>query len=563
MIEQGAIHHSDNLQDFLSRYQPDLQLSSRMHRPIDDLYSSDKRFLSLLEVGCIAGAFPSPIPDEVRELIKSIGQRISLDAIGNERLLLIALALNRAETSSGFVSTVTPIENFFYILDLTDSLVNNRNIGSWLSLLIDSQRRPDVFEAFKEQLRDVEPVSSVIADADFSGQFSSEIRGLLDTVEYLARITDLLRDADECRVTRSAIWHYYMPILTVLSDEIESFYECLLELGATELRQGYPSTEEEEQKYIRLSTEFDRVFDMVLDIISGREYSEPVVDEWRDRGAPGAVGQLARLSHKSSQGSFQQYFNLYRVRRWSFRSNVERHGREVFFKRSMTAPRFSVKASLERTMQRISDEAYESYLKERGLTRTEYTSMELLAVAAAREVPDGAFVFAGTGLPLLASMLAQYTMAPHSTLIMEAGIVGPQLEHLPISASDPRGCLKASMVSNMADTFGTTALRGDCTIGILGGAECDKYGNINSTVIGGYWPAGVSESGHGPHVRFAGSAGANNIASFADKVLVVMVQEERRFPEHVEYITSPAGWRGPRNKKESRWDYGLGRGESW
>jgi len=86
------------------------------------------------------------------------------------------------------------------------------------------------------------------------------------------------------------------------------------------------------------------------------------------------------------------------------------------------------------------------------------------------------------------------------------------------------------------------------------------YGNLNSTIIGGYWSGGVSGSGHGPHVRFAGSGGANNIASFADKILAVIVQEERRFPERVEYITSVAGQRGPREKGESRWDYGLGRG---
>jgi glutaconate CoA-transferase subunit B len=211
-------------------------------------------------------------------------------------------------------------------------------------------------------------------------------------------------------------------------------------------------------------------------------------------------------------------------------------------------------------MAQISDAAYEAYLKERGLSRSQYTTMELLAVASAREVPDGAFVFAGTGLPLLASMLAQYTTAPNMTLIMEAGIVGPRVEHLPISVSDPRGCLHSSMVSNMADTFGTTALRGYCTVGMLGGAECDMYGNLNSTIIGGYWPAGVSETGKGPEVRFAGSGGANNIASFADKILVVMVQEARRFPERVEYLTSVAGQRGPREKGESRWDYGLERG---
>ena len=211
-------------------------------------------------------------------------------------------------------------------------------------------------------------------------------------------------------------------------------------------------------------------------------------------------------------------------------------------------------------MQQVSDAAYEAYLQERGLTRSQYTTMELLAVAAAREVPDHAFVFAGTGLPLLASMLAQFTVAPNMTLIMEAGIVGPRVEHLPISVSDPRGCLHSSMVSNMADTFGTTALRGYCTVGMLGGAECDMYGNLNSTIIGGYWPAGVSETGKGPEVRFAGSGGANNIASFADKILVTMVQEARRFPERVEYLTSVAGMRGPADKGETRWDYGLERG---
>src|SRR5258708_10149242 len=154
-------------------------------------------------------------------------------------------------------------------------------------------------------------------------------------------------------------------------------------------------------------------------------------------------------------------------------------------------------------MHQISDEAYEAYLKERGLARDQYTTMELLAVAAAREVPDGAFVFAGTGLPLLASMLAQFTVAPNMTLIMEAGIVVPKVEHLPISVSDPRGCLKGSMVSNMADTFGTPALRGYCTIGMLGGAEGAMYGNLNPTIMWGSYPRGVSDTRPGPPLACA------------------------------------------------------------
>src|SRR5260370_25840250 len=146
--------------------------------------------------------------------------------------------------------------------------------------------------------------------------------------------------------------------------------------------------------------------------------------------------------------------------------------------------------------------------------------MELLAVGAAREVPDGAFVVAGAGLALLASMLAQFTVARNMTLIMEAGIVGPHVEHLPISVSDPRGCLQASMVSNMADTFGTTALRGYCTVGMLGGAECDMYGNLNSTIIGDYCPAGVSQSGKCTNERYAGSGGDHKIRDIRGRMIV-------------------------------------------
>jgi glutaconate CoA-transferase subunit B len=210
----------------------------------------------------------------------------------------------------------------------------------------------------------------------------------------------------------------------------------------------------------------------------------------------------------------------------------------------------------------VSDQDYQAYCEARGLQpeADSYTMMELLAVAVAREISDGAFMFAGTGLPLLSSMLALHTVAPQATLILEAGIVGPTVEHLPISVSDPRGCYMGSTVTNMADTFGTTALRGFCSVGILGAAECDRYGNLNSTVIGHYWPGGVSEDGKGPKVRFAGSGGANNIATLADQTIVMMVMEKRRFPKKVQYMTSLAGNRGPGG--ETKADYGIARGGS-
>jgi len=209
-------------------------------------------------------------------------------------------------------------------------------------------------------------------------------------------------------------------------------------------------------------------------------------------------------------------------------------------------------------MPNIDVAEYKAYLEKTGLEENKYTNMELLAVATAREMPDGAFAFVGTGLPLLAAMLAQHMHAPDMTIILEAGTVGPKIEHIPLSVADPRAAYQASTLSTLADAFGTIANRGYCTLGVLGAAECDKYGNLNSTSIGGYWPAGVSGTGSGPEVRLTGSGGANSIASVADKIINMMVHEKRRMPEKVEYLTTPAGMRGPR--RETRFDYGLYRG---
>jgi glutaconate CoA-transferase subunit B len=209
-------------------------------------------------------------------------------------------------------------------------------------------------------------------------------------------------------------------------------------------------------------------------------------------------------------------------------------------------------------LEDIKREDYLEYMKERDLEEDKYTSMEFLAVATAREMPDGAFAFVGTGLPLLAGMLAQRTCAPDMTIILEAGTVGPKIEHLPVSVADPRAAYQASTISTLADAFGTIACRGYCTLGVLGAAECDMYGNLNSTTIGGYWPGGVSDTGLGPQCRLAGSGGANSIASVSDKIIAMMVHERRRMPNKVSYLTTPAGMRGP--KGESRFDYGLYRG---
>ncbi|HHW02113.1 MAG TPA: hypothetical protein GXX35_04785 [Thermoanaerobacterales bacterium] len=209
-------------------------------------------------------------------------------------------------------------------------------------------------------------------------------------------------------------------------------------------------------------------------------------------------------------------------------------------------------------MINIDMEEYKAYLEKMGLEENKYTNMELLAVGTAREMPDGSFAFVGTGLPLMAAMLAQHMHAPDMTIILEAGTVGPKIEHIPLSVADPRAAFQASTLSTLADAFGTIANRGFCTLGVLGAAECDSYGNLNSTSIGGYWPARVSGTGKGPEVRLTGSGGANSIASVADRIIAMMVHEKRRMPEKVEYLTTPAGVRGARG--ETRFDYGLYRG---
>lgn len=201
---------------------------------------------------------------------------------------------------------------------------------------------------------------------------------------------------------------------------------------------------------------------------------------------------------------------------------------------------------------------YQAFLAERNLDPVKPTHMELLAVAGAREISDGAFVFVGTGLPLLAAGLAKRTTAPNMVMILEAGTVDPIIEHMPVFVADPRAAYHAGTLSTVADAFGSVACRGYCTIGMLGGAECDMYGNLNSTSIGGYWPAGVSEDGCGPKVRLAGSGGATNIASLADRIIVIMVHEKRRLPPKVSFLSSCCGRRGPGN--ESRQKMGMFRG---
>jgi len=162
-------------------------------------------------------------------------------------------------------------------------------------------------------------------------------------------------------------------------------------------------------------------------------------------------------------------------------------------------------------------------------TAAEYTLNELMCVLAAREIKDGDVVFVGIGLPNLACNLARATHAPNMTLIYESGAVGAIPERVPPSIGDPALVTGSLMVTSMADIFQSFLQNGKIQVGFLGGAQVDKHGNINTTVVGPY---------AAPKVRLPGSGGACEIAIHAQRVMIITKLDKRAFPEKVDFITS-------------------------
>ena len=173
-----------------------------------------------------------------------------------------------------------------------------------------------------------------------------------------------------------------------------------------------------------------------------------------------------------------------------------------------------------------------------------YNYMELMICVAARELEDGSTLAVGTGAPCAAAMLAQKLNSPNLSILFEAGGISPQLPEMPISVGDSRAGHKAVMVSTMGAVM-ETCQRGYVDYTFLGGAQIDKYGNLNSTYVGG--------THEKPKVRFPGSGGANDFGSFCWKMMVLTVQDARRFVEKCEFITTP-GWLQGGN---SRYEAGL------
>src|SRR6476661_7558678 len=160
-----------------------------------------------------------------------------------------------------------------------------------------------------------------------------------------------------------------------------------------------------------------------------------------------------------------------------------------------------------------------------------YSASEMMIAVAARMLTGARTVFVGVGLPKIACNLARYTVAPDLELIYESGVYGARPERLPLSIGDPTLVSGALSVVSMADLFGLYLQRGLVEVALLGGAQIDKHGNLNSTVIGDYAK---------PKTRLPGSGGACEIATNAQRTFMIMRLKRRAFVEKLDFITSPA-----------------------
>jgi glutaconate CoA-transferase subunit B len=183
-----------------------------------------------------------------------------------------------------------------------------------------------------------------------------------------------------------------------------------------------------------------------------------------------------------------------------------------------------------------------------------FSRSEMMIVAAARELAGQRVCFVGVGLPNIAVNLAKLTVAPDLELVYESGVFGARPARLPLSIGDPTIVTGATAVTSMLDLFALYLQGGLIDVGFLGAAQIDRFGNINTTVIGPY---------DHPKTRLPGSGGACEIAINARRVFVVMRQSARSFVERIDFRTSPGNLGGAeasaRIRREQGW---MGSGPS-
>jgi len=159
-----------------------------------------------------------------------------------------------------------------------------------------------------------------------------------------------------------------------------------------------------------------------------------------------------------------------------------------------------------------------------------YTPDEMMTITAARSLQDGMTCFVGIGLPSEAANLARATHAPCLVLIYESGTIGAKPTELPLSIGDGMLAETADAVVSVPEIFNYWLQPGRIDVGFLGAAQLDKYGNINTTVIGSDYAR--------PKVRLPGAGGAPEIAAACKEVIVVLRQSRRTFADHLDFVTS-------------------------
>lgn len=178
------------------------------------------------------------------------------------------------------------------------------------------------------------------------------------------------------------------------------------------------------------------------------------------------------------------------------------------------------------------------------MTEAAWTPSEIMIVAAARQFVGERVCFVGVGLPNIVCNLAKRTVAPDMHLVYESGVFGADPARLPLSIGDPTLVTGSAAVTSMFELFGYYLQAGRIDVGFLGAAQIDRFGNINTTVIGDY---------AAPKVRLPGSGGACEIAINARKVFVIMRQGTRSFVERLDFQTSPGHSGDPAHDAARGW----------
>lgn len=173
-----------------------------------------------------------------------------------------------------------------------------------------------------------------------------------------------------------------------------------------------------------------------------------------------------------------------------------------------------------------------------------YSKNEIMIAASARTLGGERICFVGVGLPNIVCNLAQRTVAPELQLVYEAGVFGARPARLPLSIGDPTLVSGSTAVTSMFELFAFYLQAGLIDAAFLGGAQIDRFGNLNTTVIGEYGS---------PKVRLPGSGGACEIAIHARKILVIMRQAQRSFVERLDFRTSPGHSGDPEHDRARGW----------